>query len=63
MLDMNFSEDSSRIRKGNADENFSTIRHIALNILKLNDTKTGLSVNRRSAGLNDRFREQLLRIW
>lgn len=62
VLDVNFNEDSSRIRKGNADENFSTIRRIALNILKLNDTKASLSVKRKSAGLNDIFREQLLRI-
>ena len=62
VLDMTFSEDSSRIRKGNADENFSTIRRIAINILKLNKKKASLNVKRKSAGLNDRFREDLLRI-
>jgi predicted transposase YbfD/YdcC len=62
VLDVMFSEDQSRIRKGNADVNFSTIRRIALNILKLNQTKGSLKGKRTSAALSDQFREQLLRI-
>jgi len=62
VLDVIFSEDISRIRKGHADQNFSTIRRIALNILKLNDTKGSLNVKRKKAGLNDEFRAELLKI-
>lgn len=62
ILDVTFSEDKSRIRKGYADENFSTIRRMALNILKLNDSKESLNVKRKKAGLNDQFREKLLEI-
>lgn len=62
VLDVTFSEDQSRIRKGNADVNFSTVRRIALNILKLNQTKGSLKGKRTSAALSDQFREQLLRI-
>ncbi len=50
-LDVTFSEDNSRTRKGHADENFSTIRRIILSILKLNDTKGCLSVKRKRQGL------------
>lgn len=62
MLDVNFSEDESRIRKGFADENFSTIRRIALNVLKLDQTKGSFNVKRKKAALNDPFRENVLRI-
>jgi len=31
VLDVNFNEDKSRIREGYGDQNFSTIRRIALN--------------------------------
>ena len=34
VLDISFREDKSRIRKGNAPENFAVLRHMALNPLK-----------------------------
>lgn len=34
VLDVNFREDESRIRKDNAPENFAVLRHIALNLIK-----------------------------
>jgi len=37
-LDIAFREDESRIRKGNGAENFAILRHIALNLLKKEDT-------------------------
>lgn len=39
VLDMNFREDESRIRKGNAAENLAIIRKIVLNMIKLNKPK------------------------
>ena len=61
-LDVTFSEDKSRIRKGHADQNFSTMRRIALNILKLDNSTGSMNVKRKKAALNDQFREQLLKI-
>lgn len=34
MLDISFREDSGRVRKANAAENFPVFSHIALNLLK-----------------------------
>lgn len=62
VLDVTFSEDRSRIRKGHADQNFSTIRRVALNILKLNRSKESMNVKRKKAAINDGFRAELLRI-
>lgn len=63
VLDVTFSEDSSRIRKGYADQNFSIIRRIALNLMKLEPTKKrSLRGKIKAAGLDDAFREQVLRI-
>lgn len=38
-LDVTFQEDQSRIRKGHADANFSSLRRTALSLLKNNHTK------------------------
>ena len=35
VLDVTFGEDNSRIRKDNAPDNLAVIRHLALNLLKL----------------------------
>jgi predicted transposase YbfD/YdcC len=62
-LDVNFSEDSSRIRKGYADQNFSIIRRIALNMIKLESTeKISQRGKRKIAGYDDGFRERILKI-
>lgn len=60
VLDVAFSEDQSRIRMGNADQNMAIIRKITLNLLK-NDTsvKLGIRNKRFKAGWD---REYLLRI-
>ena len=34
VLDVSYSDDDSRVRKGNAAENLSTVRRIAINLLK-----------------------------
>jgi len=61
-LDVTFAEDRSRIRRKNGDQNFATIRRIAFNILKLNQAKQSMNVKRKKAGINDSFREELLRL-
>ena len=60
-LDVSFNEDQSRVRQGFAGENLAVIRHIALNLLKLEKTvKSGISVKRKRAGWDNRYLEKLL---
>lgn len=62
-LDVVFREDFSRVRKGDADQNFSIIRRIALNLIKLDDTpKVSQRLKRKKAGWSSLFLERLLRI-
>lgn len=39
VLDMSFREDESRVREGNEAENFNILRHLAFNLLKLEQSK------------------------
>ena len=56
VLDVQFQEDDSRIRKDNAPENFAIIRQIALNLLNQEKTvKTGIKNKRNRAGWNNNY--------
>jgi predicted transposase YbfD/YdcC len=60
-LDVSFNEDQCRVRKDNAPENFAIIRHIALNMLKKEQTsKVGIKIKRNKAGWNNRYLAQIL---
>jgi predicted transposase YbfD/YdcC len=60
-LDVTFREDDCRVRKGNAAENFAVIRHIALNLLKMEKTtKVGLQAKRNKAGWDNRYLTKIL---
>jgi predicted transposase YbfD/YdcC len=60
-LDIAFREDESRIRKGYGAENFATLRHIALNLLKKENTaKVGTQNKRLMAGWNNSYLEKVL---
>ena len=60
---MTFREDESRKRAGHATENFSTIRKIALNLLKQeNSIKIGMKGKRLYAGWNDDYLRRILKI-
>jgi predicted transposase YbfD/YdcC len=62
-LDVTFGEDLSRIRNGHGDENFATIRRIALNLLKLNTSiKKSIAAKRHLAAWDEVFLECVLRI-
>lgn len=62
LLDVEFKEDLSRVRKGDADQNLSIIRRIALNLLKLNKSKASINIKRHKAAWNDAFRQEILKI-
>lgn len=55
VLDLTFREDDSRIRSGNAPQNFAVLRHIALNILKQEPSKASLKQKRFRAALDDQY--------
>lgn len=60
-LDVSFNEDQCRVRKDNAPENFSIIRHIALSMLKKEKTsKVGIKIKRNKAGWDNRYLAQIL---
>ena len=60
-LDVTFREDHSRIRKGHADINFSTLRKTALTLLKNETTaKVGIKNKRLIAGWDDDYLFQVL---
>jgi predicted transposase YbfD/YdcC len=60
-LDVTFQEDQCRIRKGNADANFSTLRRTALSLLKNNHSqKVGIKNKRLLAALDDNYLQEVL---
>ena len=60
-LDVSFNEDQCRVRKDNAPENFSIIRHMALSMLKREkSSKVGLNVKRNKAGWDNRYLIKIL---
>jgi predicted transposase YbfD/YdcC len=62
-LDVVFGEDQARMREGNAAENFSILRRIALNLLRQEKSvKAGMKNRRLLACCDDAYREKLLGI-
>ena len=60
-LDVTFQEDQCRIRKGNADANFSSLRRAALSLLKNNHSKkAGIKNKRLLAALDDAYLLEVL---
>lgn len=60
-LDVTFSEDQCRIRKGYADANFSILRRTALSLLKNNHTvKAGIKNKRLTAGWSNDYLMEIL---
>lgn len=56
VLDVQFNEDDSRIRKGHAPENLAVVRHLALNLLNQEKiVKNGLKKKRKRAGWDDDY--------
>ena len=65
VLDVNFGEDASTVRKDNAPQNFSLLKKIALNVIRLDKTDTtkcSLRKKRLLASWNDEVRMSMLGI-
>ena len=63
ILDVAFNEDNSRIRSGNAPQNFAVLRHIAVNLLKQEKSqKTGIKNKRLKAGWDNQYLERILNL-
>lgn len=61
ILDVAFREDECRVRQGNAAENLAVLRHIALNLLKQDNTiKLGIKSKRKAAGWDNDYLRHLL---
>ena len=61
VLDVAFREDESRIRKNHAPVNMALLRHIAVNLLKQEQTaKVGLSNKRKRAGCDNDYLEKVV---
>ncbi len=62
-LDVAYGEDQARMREGNSAEDFSILRRITLNLLKLDKTaKVGIKNKRLKAGWDDAYRAKILGI-
>lgn len=56
VLDMAFREDLCRVRQGHAAQNFATLRHVGLNLLKQEDTaQCGIKAKRLKAALSQDY--------
>lgn len=60
VLDIGFREDECRIRTGHAPENMAVLRHIALNLLKNDDTNLGINNKRLKAARSIDYLAQIL---
>lgn len=63
VLDVAFREDYCRVRQGHADENFATLRRLALHLLKQEKTaKVGFQTKRLMSGWDERYLLKVLSI-
>ncbi|TBU77710.1 ISAs1 family transposase [Pseudomonas daroniae] len=55
VLDMVFRDDECRVRTANAPANFTTLKHMALNLLRRPNDKLSIRARRKAAGWDDDF--------
>jgi predicted transposase YbfD/YdcC len=56
VLDIAFDEDNRRVRQGNAPQNPAVVRHLALNLLKMEQTSQGgVKAGRKRAGWDEDY--------
>jgi hypothetical protein len=66
VLDVTFGQDTSRVRKGNAAENFGIARKLALNLLRgapvARHGNKSLNLKRKRAGMDMDYLEKVLEV-
>ena len=60
VLDVAFRQDQQRARKANSAANFVSLRHMALNLLRLDKTKAGIETKRLKCAWDRDYRMQVL---
>lgn len=60
VLDVNFGDDASRLRKGHAPQNLHVIKQAALNLIRKVPSKRSLRAQRIQAGLNSDYLSKIL---
>ena len=60
VMDMVFRDDECRVRTENAPANFTTIKHMALNLIRRTPKKYSLRLSRKAAAWDDEFLANLL---
>lgn len=60
VLDVVLNEDQSRTRKDHGPKNFAVLRHMALNVIRKEESKGSMRVKFKRAGWNDKFLVTLL---
>ena len=63
VLDVAFGEDAHNLRERHAAANLSTVRRMALSILKKSDVKLGIKNRRLKAGYDEKFLENVLAVF
>jgi predicted transposase YbfD/YdcC len=60
VLDMAFRDDECRLRTNNAPANFTTFKHMALNLIRRANTKDSIRLRRKVAAWDDQFLVSLI---
>ena len=60
VMDMVFRDDECRLRTDNAPTNFTTLKHIALNLIRRATTKDSIRLRRKVAAWDDEFLASLI---
>jgi hypothetical protein len=60
IMDMIFRDDECRVRTDNAPANFSTIKHMAYNLMRRAATKDSMRLRRKVAAWDDEFLASLI---
>ena len=60
MMDMVFRDDECRVRKDHAPANFTTIKHMASNLMRNATAKGSMRLKRKAAAWDDDFLASLV---
>src|SRR5260370_30121937 len=60
VMDMNFRDDECRVRTDHAPANFTTIKHMALNLIRRAPGKDSIRLRRKVAACDDDFLASLI---